>query len=1333
MAGDMEHSDGDGTSRRRPHLDWLSRMGAARGRESVLHGLSFFLALILLGAAYGQLATHPLHCAGALAFFGCAYAQASLIFKDPRYIYPTLALWTLAFFLVCFAVGIPTVLFPLVAVILVWILWAVKDRVEPYGRGFSDAVRRCAFLTTVFFASGSLFAPADSREITATAFLLYGLSMVFFHGRRTRLLEGAAAAVYLALSGFFVAAWLGMPSRPHYGLAVQPFALLLLLLGIAEHVRGRLSVAKPYYSVGLALTGLCLLISVWSRHLLLDELTLITICLGVPFVVLARAVSGASAAAPQGGLMVRVFLYGSQAAFYGASALLVLSSLAVFGHPRLAAAALLGLSLVNVCSRTRGVPLRGMAYLRQAAFVSVFALAWWISAAGTGAAPSPMGAAAAATGWLVVWIVLRRSGRQALAAGAADAQATVAWALLLLAIAGSSLGSGAGMAAPLVALGCALIVSLGQRRPTTWVAVGVSAAVLAATWTGALADPALRWLCIEILGCVLLLIAARPSDKHRFSIPLTATALAFGVLAMVAARGLSPAQAVLCVAAAVGIPVAAAALFYRHRQSGIMLVTICINAFGILLLAYTAVQSGLVWGGIAVLLLLPFLALGRLICGLWTYTVAAAIALAVGGLMVVGGRYGVQWEFMLAASLLCLLLVESAARLRDAPGRLLVGGIGHGMGLATVLALCGLVGQPADWRWIPPLVLAGCVYLLDDRRMAGRRSVAYVLFSLSLVPVAGLVAGQPPMEVLAVTALLVPFWALLGLCARTGGGENSCRSGALLGLLLCVIGATQAVAASGALFAICLGGFALCLFKRRERVYVQLILLALALMGYAWIRGSASHFTQELYFYMLLILGLAVLAEMSPSMLRYVDRSIPLPFVRLFTWRGVGMGVIVGLMIGLLCFSGFALAITEHPSFCKSCHNMGEFFVSWQHSSHKDVACVDCHYEPGVAAHLEGKFGALSQVASFVTHRYGSKPHAEISNKACQRPGCHETIMEDTDVFFKDRVHFNHSIHNDALVAGRSMPCTTCHSQELQDEHIGITSSTCFLCHFHERTGDDRGGGNCLNCHGAPQETVRTERFSFNHNSFFGDRKDVTCSHCHRTVNAGDAHVSSVRCQSCHYGKNVSEIGDVDALHATHVHDNKVGCFDCHGIMRHGLAPLASVEDPKTCGGCHAQSQHSLQAEIYLGTAVPELAKLPNVMYEAGISCGHCHRQEKELTLEDRQFVTHITTADNCVSCHGDDGYREMFDEWRADTRGAMGALAGALTDVRRLADAATATGATGAAEARAHLERAQRLYELVVHDGSDGVHNIEYVSEILTAASAAVAQARQALAETAP
>jgi len=30
-------------------------------------------------------------------------------------------------------------------------------------------------------------------------------------------------------------------------------------------------------------------------------------------------------------------------------------------------------------------------------------------------------------------------------------------------------------------------------------------------------------------------------------------------------------------------------------------------------------------------------------------------------------------------------------------------------------------------------------------------------------------------------------------------------------------------------------------------------------------------------------------------------------------------------------------------------------------------------------------------------------------------------------------------------------------------------------------------------------------------------------------------------------------------------------------------------------------------------------------------------------------------------------------------------------------------------------------------------VHNIEYVSEILTAASAAVAQARQALAETAP
>jgi hypothetical protein len=59
-------------------------------------------------------------------------------------------------------------------------------------------------------------------------------------------------------------------------------------------------------------------------------------------------------------------------------------------------------------------------------------------------------------------------------------------------------------------------------------------------------------------------------------------------------------------------------------------------------------------------------------------------------------------------------------------------------------------------------------------------------------------------------------------------------------------------------------------------------------------------------------------------------------------------------------------------------------------STHKNVPCTDCHFEPGLQNTIKGKFEASSQAAKFITGTYGSKPHAQIHDVSCMRSGCHE-------------------------------------------------------------------------------------------------------------------------------------------------------------------------------------------------------------------------------------------------------------------------------------------------------------------------------------------------------
>ena len=45
--------------------------------------------------------------------------------------------------------------------------------------------------------------------------------------------------------------------------------------------------------------------------------------------------------------------------------------------------------------------------------------------------------------------------------------------------------------------------------------------------------------------------------------------------------------------------------------------------------------------------------------------------------------------------------------------------------------------------------------------------------------------------------------------------------------------------------------------------------------------------------------------------------------------------------------AGFA-EYSMQPDFCRSCHLMEPYYQAWHSSTHKNVACTKCHFEPGL-------------------------------------------------------------------------------------------------------------------------------------------------------------------------------------------------------------------------------------------------------------------------------------------------------------------------------------------------------------------------------------------------
>lgn len=361
----------------------------------------------------------------------------------------------------------------------------------------------------------------------------------------------------------------------------------------------------------------------------------------------------------------------------------------------------------------------------------------------------------------------------------------------------------------------------------------------------------------------------------------------------------------------------------------------------------------------------------------------------------------------------------------------------------------------------------------------------------------------------------------------------------------------------------------------------------------------------------------------------------PLRRLRAHPWffRLLWFSLIAVPIGGAALFVG--VEISSQPAFCGTCHVMRPYYESWRTSSHDDVACVECHIPPGIGAEARKKYEALSMVVSYFTGTYGTNPWAEVPDESCLRPGCHEQrLLSGREVF--QSVLFDHRPHLTELRRGKRLRCTSCHSQIVQGQHITVTESTCFLCHFKDQKLN-QDTGRCTLCHEIPEKTITTAGLRFDHADV--KRFDMDCTLCHAGVVRGRGEVPRDRCLTCHNEPaRLARYGATEFLHRTHVTEHKVECLNCHIEIQHEVPEqLETVETD--CKTCHVGGGHSPQRDLYVGIGGKGVDPRPSAMYLAGVSCESCHL----VTREGRR----VASAVSCMSCHGA-SFMRIYETWQA-------------------------------------------------------------------------------------
>ena len=425
-------------------------------------------------------------------------------------------------------------------------------------------------------------------------------------------------------------------------------------------------------------------------------------------------------------------------------------------------------------------------------------------------------------------------------------------------------------------------------------------------------------------------------------------------------------------------------------------------------------------------------------------------------------------------------------------------------------------------------------------------------------------------------------------------------------------------------------------------------------------------------------------------------------------WQRVRLGllraaaVLGAMLLLLMLMTAGAATYTSRPQFCISCHIMQPYYDSWQHSSHKDVSCIKCHFPPGAGEKIRGKMLGLVQLLKYVTATAGPRPAAEISDASCLR--CHPTRLLSGRVDFHG-VPFDHGPHLTQTRRGKQLRCTSCHSQIVQGTHMTVTASTCFLCHFKGEPFNE-ALGTCTRCHQIPETKFDLGGgVTFNHELAY--ERGVDCANCHHDLIRGNGDVPLQRCKTCHNREHdLERIDDHVFLHQTHVTDHKVDCLECHTEIHHSLDPQRIQHAAADCKSCHP-NQHGEQVDMFLGEGGKSIPTRHGGMAVAGLSCPTCHT-EREVSPTGT-VVWNASTA-VCSECH-DAAAVDRLRTYHGQLQDSLTSIENGLNQAR---DAVGTSDLDKARQEALRQELSGLELDLEFVRVGNSIHNIHYADSLI-------------------
>lgn len=456
--------------------------------------------------------------------------------------------------------------------------------------------------------------------------------------------------------------------------------------------------------------------------------------------------------------------------------------------------------------------------------------------------------------------------------------------------------------------------------------------------------------------------------------------------------------------------------------------------------------------------------------------------------------------------------------------------------------------------------------------------------------------------------------------------------------------------------------------------------------------------------------------------------------------------VVVFAILPFILVAGYAgIQMSESPAFCGNvCHNMKPFYESYENSAHKGIRCGECHNEPGFIGSAKAHIvGAINESVLYFSGDYGKEPIVcDISNRSCLREECHKIERLQEKVFLYEGIPFSHKIHDGEFAHSITLKCVSCHATD-STVHMSLDLSTCYLCHTNGMVASEEPQ-KCLACHERSVDEIE----SYDHGSIL--KSKTACSKCHQRQHEV-ATVSQERCNLCHHEEEEKkEAFSTEKLHKVHTFDHGVECILCHSEVSHEYEAAFSGK----CLDCHAKIKtlnkvtyrsqsflhlkhtaaakctycHSSKKETHgklligsascrschhtqksiacskchgISNAVQNGLSLRGIEGVEGyksntVDCGACHKNVKEGSSLSK-------LKDACARCHEDE-YKAFVDEWQASTIEA-------IAEVQALIKKAK-PGKTS--DAKQLIKDAQTLLYYVSADGSKGVHNPDYIEEII-------------------